>query len=54
MWEANLDAGCIEMTCIDLNALDVDAFTKGSKGGPKDSGDKQDSEFVCWYCEKQQ
>ena len=50
----NLDAGCIEMTSIDLNALSVDAFTKGSKGASKDSGERQDSEFVCRYCEKQQ
>ena len=52
MWEANLDAGYIEMTSIGLNALDVDASTKGSKGASKDSGEQQDSEFVCWYCEK--
>ena len=44
--KANLDAGCIEMTSINLDALDVDAFTKGSKGASKDSGEKQDSEFV--------
>ena len=44
----NLDAGCTEMASIDLNALDVDAFTKGSEGASKDF------EFVCWYCEKQQ
>ena len=42
------------MISIDLNALDVDAFTKGSKGASKDSGEKQDTEFVCWYCEKEQ
>ena len=42
------------MTSIDLNALDVDAFTKGSKGASKDFGEEQDSEFVCWHCEKQQ
>ena len=50
----SLDAGCIEMTSTDLNALDVDAFTKGSKGASKDFGEEQDSEFVCWHCEKQQ
>ena len=50
----NLDVGCIEMASIYLNALDVDAFTKGSKGASKDSGEKHDSEFVCWCCEKQQ
>ena len=50
----NLDAGCIKMTSIYLNTLDVDAFTKGSKGASKGSGEKQDSESVCWYCEKQQ
>ena len=31
-------ARCIEMTSIDFNALDVDAFTKGSKSVSKDSG----------------
>ena len=36
------------MTSIDLEALDVIAFTKGSEGASKDF------EFVCWYCEKQQ
>ena len=34
------------------DAVDVDAFTKGSKGASKGSGKKQDSEVVCWYCEK--
>ena len=34
------------------DAMDVDAFTKGSKGASKGSGKKQDSEVVCWYCEK--
>ena len=42
MWRANLDAGCIEMTSIDLDSLDVDAFTKGTKGASKDSGEKQE------------
>ena len=36
----NLDARCIEMTSIDLNALDFQGFWR--------------DEFVCWYCEKQQ
>ena len=34
------------------DAMDVDAFTKGSKGPSKGSRKKQDSEVVCWYCEK--
>ena len=34
------------------DAVDVDAFTKGSKGASKGSGKKQDSEVVCWCCEK--
>ena len=34
------------------DAMDVDAFTKGSKGASKGSGKKQDSEVVCWCCEK--
>ena len=34
------------------DAMDVDAFTKGSKGASKGPGKKQDSEVVCWYCEK--
>ena len=34
------------------DAMDVDAFTKGSKDASKGSGKKQDSEVVCWYCEK--
>ena len=37
---ANLDAECIEMASIDLIALDVDAFTKGSKGASNGSGEK--------------
>ena len=27
-------------------------FTKGRKGASKGSGKKQDSEVVCWFCEK--
>ena len=50
----NLDAGRIKKTSIDFNALDVDAFTKGSKGASKDSGRNGDSEFVSWYYEKRQ
>ena len=50
----NLDAGCIKMTNVDLNALDMDAFTKGSKGACKSSGRNRDSKFVCWYHEKRQ
>ena len=34
------------------DAMDVDAFAKGSKGASKGSGKKQDSVVVCWYCEK--
>ena len=34
------------------DAMDVDLFTKGSKGASKGSGKKQDSEAVCWYCKK--
>ena len=34
------------------DATDLDAFTKGSKGAFEGSGKKQDSEVVCWYCEK--
>ena len=34
------------------DAMDVGAFTKGSKGASKGSGKKQDSEVVCWHCEK--
>ena len=34
------------------DAMDVDTFTKGSKGASKGSGKYQDSEVVCWYCEK--
>ena len=34
------------------DAMDVYALTKGSKGASKGSGKKQDSEVVCWYCEK--
>ena len=34
------------------DAMDVDAFTKGCKGISKSSGKEQDSEVVCWYCEK--
>ena len=33
-------------------AMDVDAFTKGSKVASNGSGKKQDSEVVCWYGEK--
>ena len=33
------------------DAMDVDAFTKGSKGASKGSGKKQDSEVVCLYCD---
>ena len=32
------------------DAMDVDVFTKGSKGASKGSGKKQDSEIVCWNC----
>ena len=32
------------------DAMDVDAFTKGSKGASKGSGKQQDSEVVFWYC----
>ena len=35
------------------DAMDVDAFTKGPKCASKGSGKKQDSEVVCWYCEKE-
>ena len=34
------------------DAMDADAFTKGSKGASQGSGKKQDSEVVRWYCEK--
>ena len=34
------------------DALDVDAVTKVSKVAPIGSGKKQDSEVVCWCCEK--
>ena len=34
------------------DAMDVDAFTNGSKGASKGSGKKQESEVVCWYGEK--
>ena len=34
------------------DAMDVDAFTKGSKGASKGSCNKQDSEVVCWYCDR--
>ena len=34
------------------DAMDVDAFTKRSTGASKGSGKKQESEVVCWYCEK--
>ena len=33
-------------------AMDVTAFPKGSTGASNGSGKKQDSEVVCWYCEK--
>ena len=51
----NLDAGCIKMTNVDLNASDVDVtFSRSSKGTPESSGRNRDSEFVCWYYEKRQ
>ena len=34
------------------DAMDVDAFTTGSEGASKGSGKKEESEVVCWYCEK--
>ena len=34
------------------DAMDVDAFTKGPKGASKGSGEKQDSEVVCFSFEK--
>ena len=35
------------------DAMDVDAFTKGSsKGASKGAGKSKDSEVVCWYYEK--
>ena len=53
--EVNLDAGCIEMTSVDLNALDVDVILKrSSKGASESSGRNRDSEFVyCYYEERQ-
>ena len=51
----NLDAGCIKMTSVDLNALDVDVTSsRSSKGASESSGRNRDSEFVCWYYEKRQ
>ena len=32
--------------------MDVESCTKGSKVASKGLGKKQDSEVVCWYCEK--
>ena len=53
--EVNLDAGCIEMASVDLNALDVNVILKrSSKGASESSGRNRDSEFVCWYYEKRQ
>ena len=50
MWEVNLDAGCIKVTNVDLNALDVDVTSpRSSKGASESSGRNRDSEFVCWY-----
>ena len=49
----NLDAGCMKMTSIDLNASDVDVTSsRSSKGASESSGRNRDSEFVCWYYEK--
>ena len=45
----NLDAGCIKMTNVDLNALDVDVTSsRSSKGASESSGRNRDSEFVRW------
>ena len=53
--EVNLDAGCIEMTSVELNALDVDVTSSRlSKSASESSGRSRDSEFVCWNCEKRQ
>ena len=38
--------------CSCILSVDVDAFTKGSKGASKGSGKKQVLEVVCWCCEK--
>ena len=51
----NLGAGCIKMTNVDLNALDVDVTcSRSSKGASESFGRNRDSEFVCWYYEKRQ
>ena len=37
------------------DAMDVDVtFSRSSKGASESSGRNRDSEFVCWYREKQQ
>ena len=53
--KVNLDAGYIEMSNVDLNALDVDVTSsRSSKRASESSGRNRDSEFVCWYYEKRQ
>ena len=45
--EVNLDGGCIKVTNVELNAVDVDVILKkSSKGTSESSGRNRDSEFV--------